>query len=108
MPSYGRRVDEDTGVLHAPVALATNYDREVLLRSIRVAGGTIDVYHITSSSPGTRRMTRLHAKYTEEGDPVDRVAICRDTLDEASTLRMLEREIRIASQRPTTTPEPPE
>jgi hypothetical protein len=101
MPSYGRRVDEDTGALHAPVALATDYDRSVLLRSIKVPGGVIDVYHVTSSSPGSRRMTRLHARYTEEGDVVDRVITCRSEIDEASTLRRLDREIREASQRPT-------
>jgi hypothetical protein len=101
VPNYGPRIDPETGAQHAPVAQATDYTRLTPLRHIEVAGGTIDVHLVRSPTPGARVMTRVHARYTLEGDPVDQVVTCRDEHDEATTLRRLEQEMRAAQTRPT-------
>jgi hypothetical protein len=100
VPNYGPRIDPHTGAPWA-VAQAADYSRLTPLRHIKVAGGTIDVHLVRSASPGTPAMTRVHARYTLEGDPFDQVVTCRDELDEARTLRRLEQTIRAAGTRPT-------
>ncbi len=99
MPSYGPRVDPDTGALHARVAQAHDYNHVLVLRSETIAGAQVTTEFVTSASPGTRRLVRLHAIYTDEGDQVDRIIYTTDQLDEAACKQLLEREIRAASRR---------
>lgn len=99
MRSFGPRVDVETGALHARVAQASDYTRVLVLRSETIAGARVDTELVTSASPGTRRIVRLHATYTDEGDQVDRIIYTTDQLDEAAAKQLLEREIRAASRR---------
>jgi hypothetical protein len=98
-PPPAPRVDEHTGALHARVNQAHDYSRILLLRSETIAGARVNTELVRSASPGTRRIIRLHAIYTDEGDQVDRIIYCTDQLDEASCKRLLEREIRAAGRR---------
>lgn len=99
MRSEGPRVDPHTGVLHAPVRHAADYHRVTTLREEKIAGATVRTELVTSATPGTRRLVRLHASYQDEGDQVDRVIYVTDQLDEASCKHLLEREIRAAGRR---------
>jgi hypothetical protein len=99
--SFGRRVDPETGGLHARVHQAHDYDRVQLLRETRVGNGTIETLLITASSGPARRLVQLRAQYTEGGVGVDRVVQCKDELEEALQRRQLELDMLEAARKPS-------
>jgi len=99
MRSFGRRVDPDTGGLHARVSQAHDYEVVTVLWRRRVGNGTLQCRLLRAKRPA-KRIVQLLAEYTDAG--VLTTAICQvhSPQEEAADAFRLERQILWASTRP--------